>query len=92
LKEQSQDSLNARGGRITDLDTHPEPYVTLQAFAAYLRVQERTVMKWIQAGVLIAYQFPTAKVGGEIRIRGQIRIRTSDAALFVERSRLRESP
>lgn len=77
----------AHGGRrITDLYTHPEEYVTVQAFAGHLGVQDKTVMKWIHAGLLTAYQFPPEKAGGELRIRKH------DAVVFVERARIKPAP
>jgi excisionase family DNA binding protein len=62
--------------RITDLATHPTGYITVPDFAAYLGFQERTVRKWIDAGVLPAYRF-----------KGLWRIAKTDAIAFVERSR-----
>jgi excisionase family DNA binding protein len=81
----SQDRCGAPAdrGRITDLYTHPAEYVTLQAFATYLGVQERTVMKWIDGGLLVAHRFPLGMGGGEIRIR------KTDAIVFVAGSRIK---
>ena len=62
--------------RITDLATHPDAFVTVQAFAEHLSVDQKTVMKWIKAGVLTADQF-----GREWGIH------TADASAFVERNR-----
>jgi excisionase family DNA binding protein len=67
---------------ITDLQSHPDANITVQAFARYLDVQDKTVMKWIRAGVLPAHQFPPDTPGGEIRIR------KVDAVAFVERARI----
>jgi hypothetical protein len=40
-----QDRTRTRTQRIADLATHPAAYVTVQAFAAYLCFDERTVRK-----------------------------------------------
>lgn len=67
-----------RGGRrITDLCTHDVPHITPRQLADYLHVDRRTVLKWIDSGILVAYRFDTA-----------LRIKTTDARLFVERQRL----
>jgi excisionase family DNA binding protein len=73
-----------RGGgrRITDLQTHPDAHVTVQAFAEYLVVHEHTVMKWIEAGELPAFQFPRRK-------HGEWRIAVADAVAFVTKNRFR---
>ena len=65
---------------ITTLGSHPAPYVTIDAFATYLTVDRRTVMKWIEAGTLPAYQFHGSS-------RGTWRIKTTDAIAFEERAR-----
>jgi excisionase family DNA binding protein len=67
-----------RKRRIADLATHPDAYITVPHFAAHLGFQERTVRKWIDAGVLPAYRF-----------EGQWRIATADALTFVEQARFR---
>jgi excisionase family DNA binding protein len=51
----------------------------VQAFAAYLLLDERTVRKWIEAGTLPANRFPP--------VTGDCRIRTADVIAFVERAR-----
>jgi excisionase family DNA binding protein len=74
-----------RGGRrISDLVTHDEAFVTPMQFAVHLGVDRRQVMKWINAGSLIAYRFDDR----------QWRIRLEDARAFVERSRfqLQQTP
>jgi hypothetical protein len=48
----SQGRARTRTQRIADLATHPAAYVTVQAFAAYLGFQERSVRKWIDARCL----------------------------------------
>jgi excisionase family DNA binding protein len=66
-----------RGGRrITDLTTHPDQHLTVQAFATYLGVHRKTVVKWILAGTLPAYRF-----------EGEWRLKTSEAAAFVAGAR-----
>src|SRR5262245_21219023 len=77
-RPQRRRALTGGGRRIADLYTHPNEYLTVQAFAVHLTVHERTVMKWIKAGALTAYQFDR-----------EWRIRKGDAVLFVERSRFR---
>jgi excisionase family DNA binding protein len=63
-----------RGGRrITDLPTHPDPYVKVGALAQYLDVRGKTVHKWIKAGTLPAYC-----------LNGQWRIKKTDALAFLE--------
>jgi excisionase family DNA binding protein len=75
----SQGRARTRTQRIADLATHPAAYVTVQAFAAYLGFQERTVRKWIDAGALPAYRFPP--------VIGDWRIKTADAIAFIEQAR-----
>lgn len=67
-----------RGGRrITDLRTHDESFVTPAQLATHLGVGRRQVMKWIEAGALVAYRFDER----------QWRIEITDARAFVARSR-----
>jgi hypothetical protein len=54
----------------SDLCAHPDAYITP------LNVSDKTVRKWIKAGVLTASQF-----------QGESRIRTADAVAFVDRAR-----
>ena len=42
---------------ISDFCAHPDAYITVPAFAEHLNVSDKTVRKWIKAGVLTAYQF-----------------------------------
>jgi excisionase family DNA binding protein len=42
---------------ISDLCAHPDAYITVPAFAEHLNVSDKTMRKWIKAGVLTAYQF-----------------------------------
>ena len=62
---------------ISDLATHPDAYLAVPAFAQYLNVPDKTVRKWIRAGVLPAYCF-----------HGEWRIARTDAVLFIERQGL----
>lgn len=71
-------SRGPRPRRIADLATHEEAYVTPQALAEYLTVSRKMVMKWIEAGVLPAYRFGR-----------HWRVRTCEAAVFVESQRVR---
>ena len=61
---------------IVDLSTHPNAFVTVKAVAEHLAVTDKTVRKWIEAGVLPAYRFKT-----------QWRIALTDAVAFVQRAR-----
>ena len=63
------------GRRIADLATHDEAFISVQQFADYLGVHEKTVRnKWINAGDLPAYDF-----------EGLWRIDRIDALQFVAR-------
>jgi excisionase family DNA binding protein len=42
---------------ISDLPTHSDVYLTVPAFAEHLNVPDKTVRKWLHAGVLTAYRF-----------------------------------
>ena len=66
--------------QLTDLRTHPHAYIKVPAFAVYLDVQPKTVMKWIKTDLLRAYQF-----------EGEWRIKTVDAIAFVEKARFQVS-
>jgi excisionase family DNA binding protein len=68
-------------GRIRDLNTHDEPFVTPVQIARHLGVGRKQIAKWIDAGTLPAYRFGDR----------QWRIRLDDARSFVERSRVRVS-
>ena len=48
----------------------------LPAFADHLNVQDKSVRKWIKAGLLPAYRFV-----------GEVRIAKADAIAFIERAR-----
>jgi excisionase family DNA binding protein len=49
---------------IIDLDTHPEPYVTIADIAAYWQVHRATVYRDIAKGALNAHYMPS----GHMRI------------------------
>jgi hypothetical protein len=49
-------SARMRKRSIVDLDTHPDPFITVQVFAEHLTVQDKTVRKWIHAGLLPSYR------------------------------------
>lgn len=66
---------------IVNIETHDEPVVRLTQVAAYLGVDPRTVRKWVQAGLLRAFQLP----GGDWRVEID-RVRA-----FIEEHRLRAS-
>jgi excisionase family DNA binding protein len=84
MQEVARDASFSQGGArrrkhgIADLAIHPAAYITVPALADHLGVQDRTVRKWIEAGVLPAYRF-----------EGQRRIWKTDAVLIVERARFR---
>jgi hypothetical protein len=61
------------GGGIIDLDTHPEPYVTMSDLADYWRVSRKQVYRQIETGML------KATVLGPM-----LRICTADAIRFEE--------
>jgi excisionase family DNA binding protein len=63
---------------ISDLPTHSDVYLTVPAFAEHLNVPDKTVRKWIHAGVLTTYRF-----------QSEWRISQTDAVLFVEGVRFR---
>ena len=78
-REQEQDQHKAAA--ITALKSHGAPFVTIAELCAYLTVNRKTVYKWIDAGVLPAYQFA-----------GQWRIKTSDAVTFEHGARFTPNP
>ena len=65
--------------RISDLESHPQNFVTAADFARFVPVQRKTVIKWIEAGVLRAYRFPP--------LIGRWRIKKADAIEFMEQAR-----
>jgi len=68
--------------RVRDLNTHPEPYVTVAELAAYWLVGRKQIHKQIDAGTL-----PAIRLGPRL-----LRIRTADAIDFERRANLRRSP
>jgi hypothetical protein len=66
---------------IIDLQTHPEPYVTMSELADYWRVSRKQIDKQIEAGTL-----RTTLVAPRLR-----RIRTLDAIRFEETATVRSS-
>lgn len=49
-------------GTIFDLDTHPEPTVSVDELAAYWGVNRRTITRDIEKGALMAYKVGTTEV------------------------------
>lgn len=66
---------------ISELETHPEAHVSLEAVAEYLTLTRKTIVKFVHAGTLPAFRFGHAW-----------RVRTTDFRAFVEQSRYRVSP
>jgi excisionase family DNA binding protein len=66
-----------RTRKITDLETHPEPYVTMSDLADYWRVSRKQIYKQIEAGTLKAI-----RLGPRL-----LRISTADAIHFEEVAR-----
>lgn len=79
-----------RGGgcRIVDLASHEAGHVTLRALCDYLAVDRRTVLKWINVGLLVAHRFPNVSDSGVVSADGEWRIKTADAIAFIERQRI----
>lgn len=61
---------------ITNLATHPEPYVTVKELAEYWEVSRRVIYKQINAGTL-----PSIRLGPRL-----MRIRTSVAQEFEQQA------
>jgi hypothetical protein len=81
LRAESQYQETAMGsGKIIDLDTHPEPYVTMSDLAEYWRVSRKQVYRQIENGML------RATVLGPM-----LRICTIDAIRFEEMAVMRTS-
>jgi excisionase family DNA binding protein len=70
--------LRRRRTPITDLETHAEAHVSLDAVAEYLALARKTIVKFVDAGLLPAFRFGRAW-----------RVRTADLRAFVEQSRHR---
>jgi excisionase family DNA binding protein len=66
-------SLRGRRQAIVDLATHPEPFVTVAALAAYWCVSPDTVYRDIAKGALPAYRVGSSH---------SIRIRVEDARAY----------
>ena len=76
LRAESQYEGTAMGlGKIIDLETHPEPYVTMSDLADYWRVTRKQVYKQVETGML------KATVLGPM-----LRISTIDAIRFEDRA------
>jgi hypothetical protein len=80
LRPESQYEESTVSSTIIDLDTHPEPYVTMSDLADYWRVSRKQVYKQIESGML------RATVLGPM-----LRICTIDAIRFEEMAVMRTS-
>jgi excisionase family DNA binding protein len=65
--------------RLHDLQSHPEPYVTVAELAEYWRVGRKQIYKQIDAGTL-----PAIRHGPRL-----LRIKTADALDFERRANMR---
>ena len=65
--------------RLMDLQSHPEPYVTVAELAEYWLVGRKQIYKQIDAGTL-----PAIQLGPRL-----LRIRTADACEFERRANMR---
>ena len=63
--------------RIRDLEEHPEPFVTPDELAAYIKVSVDTIHRAIRTGAL-----PAIRIGPRL-----LRIRTGDARQFLRPTR-----
>lgn len=57
--------------KIRDINTHPEPHVTVIEFADYLTVSEDTVYRLVEKGALEG-----------VRVGRSLRIKTESARMF----------
>ena len=64
---------------LKDLQSHPEPYVTVADLAEYWLVGRKQIYKQIEAGTL-----PAIRLGPRL-----LRIRTADARAFERRANMR---
>lgn len=64
---------------LHDLQTHPEPYVTVAELAEYWLVGRKQIYKQIEAGTL-----PAIRLGPRL-----LRIRTADARAFERSANMR---
>ena len=65
--------------RVNDLQSHPEPYVTVAELAEYWLVGRKQIYKQIDAGTL-----PAIRLGPRL-----LRIRTADALAFERSAHMR---
>ena len=65
--------------RVNDLQSHPEPYVTVAELAEYWLVGRKQIYKQIDAGTL-----PAIRLGPRL-----LRIRTADALTFERSANMR---
>lgn len=78
-EDRREDTRRPKAGRrITDLATHPDAWLLVPAIAEYLAVDYRTVDKWIDAGILRAYN-----------MNGLWRVKRVDLEAFIEKSEYR---
>jgi len=68
--------------RLQDLQSHPDPYVTVAELAEYWLVGRKQIYKQIDAGTL-----PAIRLGPRL-----LRIRTADALEFERRANMRPDP
>lgn len=66
---------------VKDLQSHPEPYVTVAELAEYWLVGRKQIYKQIEAGTL-----PAIRLGPRL-----LRIRTTDARLFERSANMRDA-
>ena len=66
---------------LKDLQSHPEPYVTVAELAEYWLVGRKQIYKQIEAGTL-----PAIRLGPRL-----LRIRTSDARVFERSANMRST-
>lgn len=66
---------------VKDLQSHPEPYVTVAELAEYWLVGRKQIYKQIEAGTL-----PAIRLGPRL-----LRIRTADARAFERSANMRDT-
>jgi excisionase family DNA binding protein len=66
---------------VKDLQSHPEPYVTVAELAEYWLVGRKQIYKQIEAGTL-----PAIRLGPRL-----LRIRTADARVFERSANMRDT-
>lgn len=79
------DAARPRGDprRIVDIEKHEPRHITTRAFADYLAVDRKTVIRWIKWGRLPAYRIPSVSANG--REVGEWRIATTEAIAFMRK-------